>query len=719
MSKKKTKRLLIKSREGYDNVINTLKSKYEKYDISSMTWEWWQENIEGSKSYLDVTCTECGCRCTNTIIDSIRRGRTFNCNCLRMNWKSKAGYNKMMKLLEKAQYANLDKSIITKEWWEKNIKSSKSYLDVTCKTCKHKIQNLSINTIQSQINYRCLCNRQGKKRARNLYIKKEGYTFIMKKLQEPDYEKYDTNIMTWEWWKKNIKNNHSCLLVTCKECEYICNKTTIKTLLKGVKFGCFCNGKGQYNTQLGYKRIMNKLKEDKYKNYDTSIMTYVWWQENIKDYKSYLNATCKECGFTSNTTDISRLLGDRSFRCFCKGSVPFKSKEGYEYTMDKLKQPKYENYDTSIMTWGWWQENIEDCSSYLDTTCKICDYHCTNTIVSIISSPSNNGCFGCFCNGGVPFKSREGYDHIMEILKNSKYENYDTSTMTWTWWQENIQDHESYLDCKCKICEYHCQRSSISNIKVGHDFGCFCNGNGRWNTKTGYERIMKILKQPLYDNYDTSIMTWEWWQENIEGSKSYLDVTCTECGCRCNKSIITSISGGEIFGCSCRYKTQTLVQQLWVDYCKDKEYYPNLNCGNISIDGTRMTFDHKAICNENIIIGETDGDRERRKIGVTNWVGHFTEGSTRTNDIKKQKIAFNLNYGLWRLYQPWIWDNKDNLEYLKYILYKMWDKCEAKTLVIMDIHKDLYNFHLNHWKNLGGHIIYVESDEEFTPSAEH
>jgi hypothetical protein len=381
-----------------------------------------------------------------------------------------------------------------------------------------------------------------RRRPRGFYLKKEGYNYIIDKLKEDKYKNYDTSTMTWSWWQEDIKNGHSNLSVTCLVCKNICKKTSIKTLLGGHNFGCFCNGGGRWNTRIGYDRIMDKLKEDKYQNYDTSRMTWTWWTENIDGSQSYLNATCKECGHPSNTTSVCKLLYGRCFSCFCNGGVNFKSREGYNYIMDKLKEDKYQNYDTSIMTWEWWPNNIKRCDSYLDVTCKVCEYHCTHTVVSCVSSPSHNGCFGCFCNGGVSFKSREGYDHIMEILKKPQYKNYDIDIMTWEWWPVNIKDRSSYLDAKCKKCKYHCNKSSVSNIKVGHCFGCFCNGNGKWNTRIGYERLMKKLEEK-YQNYDTSRMTWTWWQDNIQGSGSYLYVICKECRCHCNKSVISSIWG--------------------------------------------------------------------------------------------------------------------------------------------------------------------------------
>jgi len=632
------KRLLVKSRNKFDNVMEKLKEPlYKNYDTSIMTWDWWQKNIKNSSSYLDAVCKKCGYNSKKSIVDSISRGKSFGCWCNGNGCiNTKSGYDRWMNMLKEPTYKNLDMTMVTLEYWKKNIKKSTSIIPVKCKKCDFPV-TLSLNTIQQNKTRGCLCSNEEGQRVKNLYKKKEGYNFIMKKLKESQYKNYDTSIMTWEWWKKNIKRGHSNLLVKCLVCENICKTTSIKTLLGGGNFGCFCKGGGRWDTQIGYQRIMEKLKEDKFKNYDTSIMTWKWWQENIKGNRSYLNVSCKECGFTSNTTDISHLLSDRSFRCFCNGGVEFKSEEGYNYIMEILKESQYKNYDTSIMTWKWWQDNITGCGSYLDATCKVCKYHSTRTVVSIISSPSNHDV------------------------------------------------------------------SSARHVS----FGCLCKNGGvsKWKTKYGYERIMEILKSPRYKKYDVSIMTWAWWQENVNGTHdSYFDVMCKECNVRCITTSISCIINGQCeFGCSCRYKTQAIVQKLWVEYCIYNKYNPTLNCGNISIDETRMRFDHKANYKENVIIGETDGDKRSG-----NWVGHFVEGPTRINDIKKQERLFNINYGLWRVYQPWIWENRYNSQYLKDILYKMWDKCEPKTLIIMNIHKTLYDIHINHWEKLGGNIIFID-----------
>ena len=133
----------------------------------------------------------------------------------RIIWKHKVGYDTMMDMLKKNKYENLDIIKITWDWWEENIKNAKSTLPVTCKICKLKIPNLTINRIQQNGNYGCFCSGGGSMRLRNIFLKKEGYDHIMDKLKELQYPNYDTSIMTWEWWEENIKNGHSNLYVTC------------------------------------------------------------------------------------------------------------------------------------------------------------------------------------------------------------------------------------------------------------------------------------------------------------------------------------------------------------------------------------------------------------------------------------------------------------------------------------------------------------------------
>ncbi|CAE8609725.1 unnamed protein product [Polarella glacialis] len=128
--------------------------------------------------------------------------------------------------------------------------------------------------------------------------------------------------------------------------------------------------------------------------------------------------------------------------------------------------------DASAMTPAWWAGSIEYKSSALSVKCRVCGYHSRRSRLSNILVGGQG--FPCFCNGTVPWASREGYIRCKEVLGSSRFDHIDHSGIEWDWWQSNVSTRFSKLPVWCRSCGQEAA-SMIQNIcNLGRGFGCAC-----------------------------------------------------------------------------------------------------------------------------------------------------------------------------------------------------------------------------------------------------
>ena len=128
--------------------------------------------------------------------------------------------------------------------------------------------------------------------------------------------------------------------------------------------------------------------------------------------------------------------------------------------------------------------------------------------------------------------------------------NVDTTLMTEKWWKANVMGSTSKLLVICRTCQHKCVTTCIANVGQGHGFGCFCNGGVTWAGEIGRTRFLGLIEERRI-NVDASLMTAEWWEDNVNGCDSKILVVCKTCGHRCETTAIHSVQQGHGIGCLC------------------------------------------------------------------------------------------------------------------------------------------------------------------------
>ena len=411
----------------------------------------------------------------------------------------------------------------------------------------------------------------------------------------------------------------------------------------------------RWASEAGWYRALKMLKDRYDEQYDASHMTWDWWRDNIKGAESTVEVTCNECGHRSKSTSLKSLQMGSAPACFCNKGVPWSSREGHERCLSMLKDRYGEQYDASHMTWGWWRDNTKGVDSAMDVTCNECGHRSKSTS---LQSLRMGRAPACFCNGGVPWFSREGYERCLSMLKDRYDEQYDASHMTWDWWRDNIQGAESAMDVTCNECGHRSKSTSLQSLQMGSAPACFCNRGVPWSSREGHERCLSMLKDRYGEQYDASHMTWGWWRDNIKGAESTVDVTCNECGHRCKSSSLNNLQKGQAPGCLCSKKTEAKLRR-WL--CAK---YPDCTItsqvrGCTNPDTKRPLLFDFGLYHDTVLI-ELDGDIGHFGRG---WGGAVDDRGVPQRDLQKEHWALQHGRVVVRLLQAdvysdcWSWED--------------------------------------------------------------
>ena len=370
-------RVAWSSDAGRVRVMKLIAENQPGFDASAMTPEWWSSNVSGCDSKLMARCRVCDQVNDSTTISHFVTRKKFSCGCRAarqagVRWKDNR--EGLLELLSSRQ-PNLDSSTMTAEWWAQNISGASSRIHCTCRVCKHVCCNTTINNFQKGQGVGCFCN------GAVSYASESGRSRILQLLGEAQqYALFDSSHLTSEWWATNVKDAHSCLHLTCRNCEHVCSLTTLNAIQKKRNIGCWCNGGLPWAGPAGRSRMLSCFEKFQ-RTADISQMTEEWWARNIVDSYSYLWATCAECGYESKKTSVTHFMGRKSLGCICNKALKCSDLAYRIWFLDKMKRAQ-PSLDVSAMTEEWWVTTISDHRSALRVFCEECSEWSTTTRVT-------------------------------------------------------------------------------------------------------------------------------------------------------------------------------------------------------------------------------------------------------------------------------------------------------------------------------------------------
>ena len=169
--------------------------------------------------------------------------------------------------------------------------------------------------------------------------------------------------------------------------------------------------------------------------------------------------------------------------------------------------------------------------------------HCT--LCKVAAAP------GCFCNGGVPWSSREGHARCLSMLEGRYGEQYDASRMDWglverQYSRDWVEDGRDLHEMWASFQEHHIEQSATAQCAC-----MFLQQGLPWSSREGHALCLSMLEGRYGEQYDASRMDWAWWRDNIHGIGSKMDVTCTKCGHRSKSTTLNSLQQDSAPACFC------------------------------------------------------------------------------------------------------------------------------------------------------------------------
>jgi len=464
------KRRRWSSLDGYKEVSEILSREHPSLKLLLSKSEWEHASVR-NYSKLPIECTKCKFVTDTATVASLLNGCAPQCACPRVGgclpWKSPGGRRRFLCLVETSFPGCYDASGVTSDWWGANVVGANSCVPLVCRKCGHRSTTSHITSLQQGNAPGCFCN------GRVFWKSAEGRQRLLTLISERYGETVDVSTMTLAWWERSVLDQASTIEVLCKRCNHRNQTCRIGALAAGDGIGCACNGGIKYASEGGYEYALRLL--------ETVRPRFTCWLSSL-DLQSYLDLRinahtllefqCGECGYVSQTCNLNKIQQGETPACFCSGTVPWISHQGFLHFEKMLDLWHGDRIDSTQLTLEWWQDNIVGKDSVVSClACGVCGHTNLSTRVGTLAAGRTSG-VACPCNGSALWKTEQGRARLLALLDPVMY---DASVMTAQWWSANITGVYSKLSCICLGCNYLCQNTCIAHVTQSHRMGCQCH----------------------------------------------------------------------------------------------------------------------------------------------------------------------------------------------------------------------------------------------------
>ena len=149
----------------------------------------------------------------------------------RKTWPTERGYKQFLLDCECGKYdacgnvRNLDQ-------WVKNVKGNGSLVDVRCQRCLYTT-SVVLRNFHIRKSARCFCT--GAVR----WSTKEGHARLLEIVGRSRF-RASQNLMSFEWWSSQPRDNYSHVSIICKECGVISENVQVNSFVRNQTAACGC-----------------------------------------------------------------------------------------------------------------------------------------------------------------------------------------------------------------------------------------------------------------------------------------------------------------------------------------------------------------------------------------------------------------------------------------------------------------------------------------------
>ena len=289
----------------------------------------------------------------------------------------------------------------------------------------------------------------------------------------------------------------------------------------------------------------------------------------------------------------------------------------------------------------WWKDNVKHQGTKIPLRCKTCDFDSLQVINNVFKGHRMN----CTCNRRVPWSSQRGRDELLLILKQKrlKLTGFDLLPSLTA---------KTLLQVRCLDCNV------VGEISVNHlckwSLKCFCNRGIDYKDERWRTRLLSIFDEERHLLPTGPVLSKESWTQFQPNKHSKISFRCTRCSSDVEVSIVKFWFECSRGVCLCLWKTQRLVTEFVKEAggCEVKSEFV------ISEKLARMPFDIALLkSGECACLIEVDGS-QHFSYNKNRMFSQSDVERTRSNDLRKEAVAYEMNCSVVRIVQEDVWKGK-------------------------------------------------------------
>lgn len=228
----KRKRAACNTREGANIVMEAIESSRFSPLQEMMDPSWWTN--KDCKSFLAVSCDECGFQPRSLTVDKFMRTRSGSCWCNgQAPWASDEGLKRLKRIVNSSRF-DLMPSFIEEEFVLNG--NCNMHLPLVCSVCSFSPPRCLLRHFKDTATSACFCNGEAP------WSSESGRQRLLS-----ECEKFGVvpgaNLLDAEWFKTNVHGKNSNIPLHCRHCSALTTTTSIDNFVRRGEAGCHCSHK--------------------------------------------------------------------------------------------------------------------------------------------------------------------------------------------------------------------------------------------------------------------------------------------------------------------------------------------------------------------------------------------------------------------------------------------------------------------------------------------
>lgn len=171
------------------------------------------------------------------------------------------------------------------------------------------------------------------------------------------------------------------------------------------------------------------------------------------------------------------------------GRNTWPTRVGYEVFLDDCEQGGYKPRG-NVSNVSKWLQTVVGNKSKIDVVCKTCSFETTVVLRNFHIRKSAK----CFCNGSVPWESREGHERLLQIIAQSRFKP-TPEISNFALWSSVKRSDKSVLPIVCTDCNIKNDKVIINTFVRTMSAACGC----RYKTEAMVGRFVESICCKLGD----------------------------------------------------------------------------------------------------------------------------------------------------------------------------------------------------------------------------